>query len=160
VICQGMIFMNNFIDKKFIDSNIWLYRFLDDPKVDPQVQELKRSIAINLTQAVDRSVIVSTQVITETCAVLKRKTGISEQNILELVEEFEEQCEIVNLTTIEIKRACQLRDKYSFSYWDSFVIATALKSQAKVLYSEDMQNGLLIENQLTIINPFAVSGNK
>jgi predicted nucleic acid-binding protein len=151
--------MNNFMNKKFIDSNIWLYRFLHDPKVDPQVQELKRSIAINLTQAVDRSIIVSTQVITETCAVLKRKTGISEQNILELVEEFEEQCEIVNLTTIEIKEACQLRDKYSFSYWDSLVIATALKSQAKVLYSEDMQNGLLIENQLTIINPFAVSGN-
>jgi len=152
--------MNNSIDKKFIDSNIWLYRFLYDPKIDPQVQELKRGISINLTQAVDRSIIVSTQIITETCAVLKRKTVISERNILELVEEFEDRCEIVNLTTIEIKEACQLRDNYYFSYWDSLIIATALKSQAKVLYSEDMQNGILIENQLTIINPFVESGNR
>ncbi|MFP5273343.1 PIN domain-containing protein [Coleofasciculus sp.] len=147
------------MDKKFIDSNIWLYRFLIDPKVDPQQYESKRLMAISLTQPVDGSLVISTQVITETCAVLKRKTNIIDQDILELVEEFEAQCEIVNLTTAEIKKACLLRSNYYFYYWDSLIIATALKSQAKVLYSEDMQHGLLIGDSLTILNPFVELGN-
>jgi len=152
--------MNDSMDKKFIDSNIWLYRFLYDPKVDHQQYEAKRLIAIDLTQSIERSLVISTQVITETCAVLKRKTNITDQDILELVEEFENQCEIVNLTTIEIKEACRLRANYSFSYWDSLMIATALKSQSKFLYSEDMQHGLLIRDSLTIINPFLEVGNR
>jgi predicted nucleic acid-binding protein len=142
------------MNKKFIDSNIWLYRFLDDPKIDPQEYQSKRLIAIDLTQAMDRSLVISTQVITETCAVLKRKTKIADQDILELVEELEEQCEIIYLSISEIKEACRLREKYYFSYWDSLVIATALRSSANILYSEDMQHGLLIDNRLKIINPF------
>jgi predicted nucleic acid-binding protein len=111
-------------------------------------------IAIDLTQAMDRSLVISTQIITETCAVLKRKTKISDRDILELVEELEDQCEIIYLSTTEIKEACRLREKYYFSYWDSLVIATALKSSADILYSEDMQHGLLISDRLKIINPF------
>lgn len=45
--------MSEAMDKKFIDSNIWLYRFLIDPKVDPQQYESKRFMAINLTQPVE-----------------------------------------------------------------------------------------------------------
>jgi predicted nucleic acid-binding protein len=146
------------MDKIFIDSNIWLYRLLDDPKSDPQDYQFKRLIAIDLTQPSECIIVISTQVITETCAVLKRKTQITNEDILELVKEFEEQCEIVNLTTVEIKMACQLRQNYSFSYWDSLMIATALKSQARVLYSEDMQHGLLIDDRLTVSNPFLRTG--
>ncbi|MGK7893624.1 MAG: PIN domain-containing protein [Xenococcus sp. (in: cyanobacteria)] len=70
------------------------------------------------------------------------------------MKEFEEQCKVINLTITEIKYACQLRTEYKFSYWDSLIIATALSSNAKVIYSEDMQHNLLIEKQLKIINPF------
>ena len=107
-----------------------------------------------MTQPTDKSIVISTQIITETCAVLKRKTQISDGEILELIKEFEEQCEIINLTIAQIKQACQLRINYRFSYWDSLIVATALYSDAKILYSEDMQHNLLIENQLRVINPF------
>ena len=36
----------------------------------------------------------------------------------------------------------------------SLIVASALFSDAEILYSEDMQNGLLIENSLKIVNPF------
>ncbi|USR90988.1 hypothetical protein NEA10_19535 [Phormidium yuhuli AB48] len=75
--------MSDLMDKNFIDSNIWLYRLLDDPKLDPQDYQSKRLIAIDLTQPSDRSLVISTQVITETCAVLKRKTQITNEEILE-----------------------------------------------------------------------------
>jgi predicted nucleic acid-binding protein len=46
--------------------------------------------------------------------------------------------------------------KYSLSFWDSLIVASALAANAEILYSEDMQNGLLIENKLRIINPFEI----
>ncbi len=39
-------------------------------------------------------------------------------------------------------------------FYDSLIVATALESECTILYSEDMQDGLLIENQLKIVNPF------
>ena len=60
--------------KTFIDSNIWLYRLLTDPTTNPVEHNQKRQIAIALTQASNQNIVVSTQVITETCSVLKRKT--------------------------------------------------------------------------------------
>jgi predicted nucleic acid-binding protein len=107
-----------------------------------------------LTQVTHQNLIISTQVITETCAVLKRKTQISDEDLLELIQEFEEQCEVISLTTVHIKQACQLRMNYHFSYWDSLLVATALHGSASILYSEDMQHNLLVDNQLRIINPF------
>jgi predicted nucleic acid-binding protein len=51
-------------------------------------------------------------------------------------------------------QASQLRDRHSFSYWDSLIVASALAEGATVVYSEDMHSGLTVENQLQIINPF------
>jgi predicted nucleic acid-binding protein len=44
--------------------------------------------------------------------------------------------------------------KYSLQVFDSKIIASALHADCTILYSEDMQHGLVIENKLTIINPF------
>ncbi|MDJ0659416.1 MAG: PIN domain-containing protein [Crocosphaera sp.] len=84
--------------KIFIDSNIWLYRFLVDQDPDPQEDTRKRTIAVSLTNSKD--IIISTQVINEVCSVLKRKTNLAEQDIYQLIEEFEEQCNVINLTTV------------------------------------------------------------
>lgn len=146
--------MKNLMSRKFVDSNIWLYRLLSDPTLDPLENQSKRLIAIDLTQSNHSDLVVSTQVIAETCAVLKRKTRISDQDIFILVEEFSNQCEIVDLTIADMKEACKLRERYSFSYWDSLIVATAIKSSSKILYSEDMQHGLVINGMLEIVNPF------
>lgn len=151
--------MSEIIVKTFIDSNVWLYRLLIDPTMNLEEGQSKRKIAIGLTQASDRSIVISTQIITETCAVLKRKTEISDNDLLELITEFEEQCEVMSLVISHIKHACRLRVSYRFSYWDSLIIAAALDSNAKILYSEDMQHNLLVENQLQIINPFVESSS-
>ena len=51
-------------------------------------------------------------------------------------------------------QASKLRERYIFSFWNSLIVATALSVQAARLISEDMQNGLIIENILEIINSF------
>jgi len=50
--------------------------------------------------------------------------------------------------------ASDLRARYPFSFWDGLIVASALAANAEILYSEDMQNGLLVENKLKIVNPF------
>ncbi|NJK98980.1 MAG: PIN domain-containing protein [Bacteroidales bacterium] len=60
---------------------------------------------------------------------------------------------INEITTIDL--ACQIAKKYHYSYYDSQIIAAAMECGCKTLYSEDMQDGQVIENILTILNPFS-----
>ncbi|WP_318730238.1 PIN domain-containing protein [Roseofilum sp. Guam] len=139
--------------KIFIDSNIWLYRFLADQDPDPEEDARKRKIAVSLTNL--NNIVVSTQVINETCSILKRKVNFSETQISQLIEEFEQQCQVIDVKTSILKRASQLRTNYHLSFWDGLIVASALSGNANILYSEDMQDGLIVDHQLTIINPFS-----
>lgn len=53
-----------------------------------------------------------------------------------------------------INQALKLAKKYRYSYFDSLILASALEHDCSILYSEDMQHQQLIENKLTIYNPF------
>lgn len=44
--------------------------------------------------------------------------------------------------------------EFKFSYWDSLIIASALMTHCDALYTEDLQDGLVINNRMRIINPF------
>jgi predicted nucleic acid-binding protein len=59
---------------------------------------------------------------------------------------------LIDLETIEL--AIGLKYKYLYSYYDSLILASALQNNCLVLYSEDMKHLQIIENKLTIINPF------
>jgi len=50
--------------------------------------------------------------------------------------------------------ACDIAKRYSYSYYDSLIISAALEANCDTLYSEDMQNGQIIEKVLRIVNPF------
>ena len=51
--------------------------------------------------------------------------------------------------------AWSLADRYGFSWWDALIVAAALRQECTLLLSEDLQHNLVIDNRLTIINPFA-----
>ncbi|MBL7906267.1 MAG: PIN domain-containing protein [Bacteroidales bacterium] len=53
-----------------------------------------------------------------------------------------------------IIHACEIKDKYRYSFYDSLIIASALEAGCNSLYSEDMQHNQMIENTLRILNPF------
>lgn len=131
--------------KCFVDSNIWLYAFMDS-------NSDKRSNALQLIESPD--IVLSTQVINEVCCNLLRKADYSEVEIQQTIRNFQARYPILNVTADVIRHASSLREYYSFSYWDSLIIATAINADCAVVYSEDMQNGLYIDN-LTIINPLA-----
>jgi predicted nucleic acid-binding protein len=43
--------------------------------------------------------------------------------------------------------------KYQFQLFNSVIVASAIKGDCDILYSEDMQHKLLVNNTLPVINP-------
>ena len=129
----------------FIDTNVWLYAFTDD-------DTLKKEIAQTLIKG--SQPVISVQVINETCVNLIKRAKFPETQIGELVESFYQKYDVIDVHKGLLLSASQLRQEYALSYWDSMIVAAALTSGVKILYSEDMQNGLVIHESLKIINPF------
>ncbi len=140
--------MNCMNDKLFIDTNIFVYATLEDSNN----REKRHKITIFL-QNISDEIIISTQIINEFySAMLKNK--VSNDEIQEKINELLPTVNVVLVKLDTIRSAWHIKREYKLSYWDSLIIASALESECKILYSEDMQHNLIIENQLKIINPF------
>lgn len=135
----------------FLDSNIWLYAMLT-------YQSQAKSLACqNLIHANQDNITLSSQVVIEVIANLLRKGNFSEVQIVKFIEDVYRDHLVIDVSPKVMLKASQLRAKYSFSYFDSLIVAAALETGSTLLYSEDMHNGLVVENQLTITNPFALA---
>ena len=130
----------------FIDTNIWLYSLLD-------TGEMEKTKA---AQALIRSseAVVSVQVISEVCANLVKKAKMPEAEIRKFIEGIFAKHRVIELDARAFLFASELRDEYSLSFWDSLIVSAAFFAGAENLYSEDMQDGLMVRGTLKIINPF------
>lgn len=129
----------------FIDTNIWLYALLDTGEGE------KSETAKALTKASEA--LVSTQVISEVCTNLIKKAGMPESEIRKFIEGMYASHRVAEIEMNVFLTASELRDEYSLSFWDSMIVAAAFIAGAETLYSEDMQDGLVIRESLHIINP-------
>ena len=62
---------------------------------------------------------------------------------------------VVPLTVETHELGMALAERHGFSVYDAMIVAAALSADCDTLWSEDMQDGLLVEGSLTIRNPFA-----
>lgn len=139
--------------KQFIDSNIWIYALTNTPKDD-----IRHDRAVLLLEDTEH-IVISTQVVNEVFSNLRRKFSVTDGRLKALLADWMADYTLVSLTPEQINLACDLRNGYKLSYWDSLMIASALDAGCRTVYSEDMQHGLVIENCLTIINPFTLLAN-
>jgi len=133
-------------DKVFIDTNVLIYGYSED---EPD----KRQRAIDCVRSGEAW--ISTQVLNETINVLKRKFSLSYSQIRDAVQEVSKGFPIILVSVNTIEMALNLAERYQYSYFDSLILASALEAGCQILYSEDLQDGQRIENQLMIINPFS-----
>jgi predicted nucleic acid-binding protein len=134
--------MNVMTDKIFIDSNIWCYLFINDEYEKYKIVEQFIS-----EKASDSIFVISYQVINEVTNKLiqkKLKDEITKENIQYMYRI----CMVQDFSRDIIMLAFNLREKYSLSFWDSIIVASALNSNCNILASEDMQNGLKINNMI------------
>lgn len=140
--------MNGTDEPCFVDTNVWLYALVDSD--DSRKTLVARDLLLNQS----RPIITSTQVINEVCVNLIRKAGMSEEVVRELTTAFFRRYEVLLTTETLLIEASRLRERHSLSYWDSLIVAAALQAEAATLFSEDMQDGLLVDGALRISNPF------
>jgi len=134
-------------ERAFLDTNIWLYAFIERGE-----EAEKSSVARALIRQVEP--VVSTQVINEVCVNLLRKANFTEAQIRDLIEAFYQRCLVIPLSEEVMLMASRLRERFSLSFWDSMIVAAALSADVNILYTEDMQHGLIVEQRLEIRNPF------
>lgn len=134
---------------EFVDSNIWLYSLMRPVPADG-VQKQRQ--AESLLRGLERPVINS-QVLREVCHNMLRKSRVAETGLQELIQDFYARCTLHPSSADQHLLASQLRQTLALSFWDSLIVAAALDAGCTTLYSEDMQHGQRIADQLTIVNP-------
>jgi predicted nucleic acid-binding protein len=132
----------------FFDTNVLLYALVPDPK-------LKRDARTEMSEdLLANGGVVSVQVLNEFSDVASRKLGKSWSEIAELLEGIEVLCgTAVPLTAQVQKAAVRISGRHRFRIYDSLILAAAIESKCDVLFSEDLQDGQVIEG-LRIENPF------
>jgi len=127
----------------FIDSNIILY--LMDSNVH------KRSTAQKLLQ---QTPFINSQVLTEVANVCRRRFNYSKEQILLLWNDLINDCDFIDTSKVTFQKSMDLVRKYNLQIFDALIVCSALDANCSILYSEDMQHNMKIENKLKIVNPF------
>jgi predicted nucleic acid-binding protein len=128
----------------FLDSNVLLYLLSEDPTKADSAEALLKT-----------NPVISVQVLNEVTSVCRRKLAMSWEdigNFLELVRSF---CNVVPLTVDVHDRARQIAERHQISFYDACIAAAAATAGCQVLYTEDLSHGQILEDSLTIRNPFA-----
>jgi predicted nucleic acid-binding protein len=128
---------------EFVDTNIVLYLLDDGPKADRAEAILRQGPRI------------SVQVLNEAMVNCRRKAGLTWDETGAFLAGVRALCQVEDLTiqTHEVGRA--LAERYGFSVYDAMIVAAALIAGCTTLHTEDMHDGLLVEEQLRLVNPFA-----
>ena len=133
-------------NKVFIDSNVVIYVYSSSEKSKQQVA--RKIVKENYT-------VISTQVLQEMSNTLGRKYKLDYSSIKETLQEcIYSNNEVYTNQQQTILKACDVAERYQFSFYDSLIISAALDSNCNILYSEDLQHNQIIDGVLTIINPF------
>ena len=131
-------------DRAFFDTNVFVYALLQD---DPRSDEAEKLIAEGGT--------VSVQVLNEFAAVVRRKIKMPWDEVRFAIENIKSLCPNPLPITVQThQEALAIAEKYGYRIYDALVVASALEARCTILYSEDMQDGQVIDRRLTIRNPF------
>ena len=134
--------------KTFVDTNVLIYAHDVDQK---QKHPVARRLLIDLLRT--RTLVLSPQVLQEFYVNVTRKIAkpLTKRAAREIVDDFSVWS--IDTTASEIATAFRIEDESRIDFWDALICASALKSGAKVILSEDMSHGQTIAG-IRIQNPF------
>jgi len=128
---------------EFLDSNILVYAFTSDPRAT-RAQDL-----------LDRRGIIGVQGLNEFTNVARRTLGMTWGEVREALAAIRTLCRTILPMDINTHTgALRIADRYGYAIFDALIVASALNANCRVLWSENMQDGIVIERQLRIANPF------
>ncbi len=132
----------------FIDTNVLVYSIDEN---DLKKQKIAQNLLEKLVK--DESAVISTQTLQEFYNSVTRKCICNKEKTSDFVTYFSNAFLVFNNTVSEIISAIKISIKTQFSFWDSLIIAAAKSSGCKTIYSEDLNDGQIVEG-IKIENPF------
>lgn len=130
-----------------LDTNVLVYAFVGEDARAERAEDLLRGRPW-----------ISVQALNELVNVLRRKRALSWAEVAVVVDTVTRLCLVADQTLESHRLALQLVRRYSLSWWDALHLAVALDAGVTVFFSEDLHDGLVVENQLRISNPFRANG--
>ena len=127
----------------FFDTSVLLYLLSDDTVRADRIETLLSARGV-----------ISVQVLNEFAVVALRKLNMPLNEVREILGTIRAVCAVEPISVETHDRGLAVFERYRFSLYDSMLVASALISGAKILYSEDLQNGQIIDDQLRVTNPF------
>jgi predicted nucleic acid-binding protein len=127
----------------FFDTNILIYLASGDQVKADQVEARLRTGGT-----------ISVQVLNELTNVARRKMRLSWPDTRAFLSAIRSLVTVSPVTVEAHETGLALAERYNLSIYDAMIVASALLADCDVLWSEDMQDGMAIENRLRIINPF------
>jgi predicted nucleic acid-binding protein len=132
------------IGRAFFDTNVFVYALVQD---DPRSGKAEELIAEGGS--------VSVQILNEFVDVARRKAKMTWDEVRFAIENIESLCPDPLPVTLDThKEALAIAERYGYRIYDALIVASALEARCTILYSEDMQDGQVIDHRLTIRNPF------
>ena len=137
------------VDRIFLDTNILVYAH--DITAGSKHEKAKE-IVLDLWG--NRNGVISTQILQEFYVVVTRKLPepLANWRAREIIENLLFWDVVVN-DEKSILEAIDISERYKLSFWDALMVQSALKGDVKILFSEDLNSGQVIEG-IKIENPF------
>ncbi|MBV8209176.1 MAG: PIN domain-containing protein [Burkholderiaceae bacterium] len=98
---------------------------------------------------------ISVQVLNEFASVGTRKAAMTWEAVADVLGVVRAACRVHPLTVETHDRACAIAQRYTLSFYDSLILASALLANCSAVYSENLQADQRIDRRLTVHNPFA-----
>jgi predicted nucleic acid-binding protein len=135
------------LPRTFLDTNILVY---GDDGDEPKKQ--RKALALIAEHRRERTGVVSLQVLQEYFTAVTRKKKLDAGIARSKVEIFS-RFRVGEPKIIDILAAIDMHRLHGFSYWDALVLRMAKQTGCRVLLSEDMQHGQVVDG-VRIVNPF------
>lgn len=127
----------------FLDTNIFIYAFTEDRRTT-KAQAL-----------LEKPYVTSVQAFNEFAHVMRRKSKRDWNEIRAAILSIYRMSERVVVLDLALSdKAFDLVGRHNLSFFDALMIAAALEAGSTLFLSEDLHHGLVIDGQLTVINPF------
>ncbi|ACB97166.1 PIN domain-containing protein [Beijerinckia indica] len=131
----------------FFDTNVLLYLASGDPVKADQAEKV-----------INEGGMISVQVLNEITNVARRKMCLSWAETRAFLSMIRDLLQVHPMTLETHETGLALAERYNLSTYDAMIAASALQNDCDTLWSEDMQDGMVIQNQVRIIDPFHSRG--
>jgi len=127
---------------EFLDSNVLVYAFTTDPRA-AKAQEL-----------LERGCVIGVQGLNEFANVARRRLGLTWEEMREALAAIRTLCRTILPIDIDTHtEALRIAERYGYAIFDALIVASALGANCGVLWSEDTQDGIIVDARLCIANP-------